>query len=224
MAGRETPVIVTEREERRARTEALEFRESEEAATISGYAAVYNQETVIGGMFGFREQIAPGAFDDALKNDDVRALFNHDPNLLLGRTSSGTLRLSSDKRGLKYEVDLPDTAAAQDVRKLIKRGDVNGSSFGFTVDDDDWDESEVKKGKLPLRTITKASLWDVSPVTYPAYPQTSVTARSKAQSIAETEASVKAEAAAKAEAEKTPEIVAREQLRALVDKAKAWAA
>jgi HK97 family phage prohead protease len=137
-------------------------------------------------MFGFREQIAPGAFNDAIKDDDVRALFNHDPNILLGRTASGTLQLTTDKRGLKYSVDLPDTAAARDVRELIRRGDVSGSSFGFMVDEDEWDERDVKNGKLPLRTILKASLFDVSPVTYPAYPQTSVSARSRAQAIGQT--------------------------------------
>lgn len=217
--AKETPVVVTEREERRFRHEALEYRESEEIAQISGYAAVFNQETVIGGMFGFREQIDPHAFDDAIKVDDVRALFNHNPDILLGRTESGTLTLSVDKRGLKYTIDLPNTAAARDVRELIRRGDVTGSSFGFTVDEDEWDESEMKKGKLPLRTLTKVSLFDVSPVTYPAYPQTSVSARSKAQAITETVEQAK-EAS---EAAKPAAVKEREAMRARLDAAKAWA-
>jgi uncharacterized protein len=175
-------VTVAEKEERRAHREKIELRTDDAGASISGYAAVFNQETIIGSsMWGFREQIALGAFDDAIKTDDVRALFNHDPNILLGRTESGTLRLKTDKKGLRYEVDLPDTAQAKDVRTLIQRGDVSGSSFGFVVEEDEWDEKEVKKGKLPLRTIKKASLFDVSPVTYPAYPQTSVSARDRAQ-------------------------------------------
>jgi HK97 family phage prohead protease len=95
------------------------------------------------------------------------------------------LRLKVDKKGLRYEVDLPDTAQARDVRELIRRGDVSGSSFGFVVQGDEWDESQMKSGKLPLRTLTKLELFDVSPVTYPAYPQTSVSARSKAQTLAE---------------------------------------
>ncbi len=206
-------------DERRGVVEAVEMRAKEDgAATISGYAAMFNKETVIGGMWGFREQIAPGAFDSALKEDDVRALFNHDPNQLLGRTTNDTLKLSVDKKGLRYHVELPDTAVARDVRTLIQRGDVTGSSFGFTVTDDSWDESDVKKGKLPLRTIRSVSLFDVSPVTYPAYPQTSVTARSKAQAVAEQAQG----AAAAAEAAKTPDIKAREAARAQLTEAKAW--
>ena len=218
-------VVVTEREERRAVREKIELRAEDTGATIAGYAAVFNQETIIGGsLWGFREQIAPNAFDEAIKNDDVRALFNHDPNILLGRTESGTLRLKVDKKGLRYEVDLPDTAQAKDVRTLIQRGDVSGSSFGFVVDEDDWDEREVKKGKLPLRTIKKASLYDVSPVTYPAYPQTSVSARSKAQAVADVEREKKAAAEKQAAAEKEAAAIAsRDALRAELDKAKAWA-
>lgn len=207
-----------EREERRAVAGTVEFREADEKSSIGGYAAVFNQETVIGGgLWGFREKIAPSAFDSAIETDDVRALFNHDPNYVLGRTVSGTLRLAADKKGLRYDVDLPDTAAGRDVRELVRRGDVSGSSFGFIVEDDDWDESEVKKGKLPLRTIRKASLFDVSPVTYPAYPQTSVSARSKAQAITETAD----EARAQLEAAKTPDIKAREAARAAVEAARA---
>jgi HK97 family phage prohead protease len=210
---------VAEKEERRAVHEAIELRADDASATISGYAAVFNQETVIGGsLWGFREQIAPEAFDEAIKTDDVRALFNHDPNYLLGRTESGTLRLKADKKGLRYEVDLPDTAQAKDVRTLIARGDVSGSSFGFIVEEDEWDEREVKKGKLPLRTIRKAALFDVSPVTYPAYPQTSVSARSKA------EASVEAEKlrAEQVEAAKTPDLKALDAMVATLAERKAW--
>lgn len=219
MAEVKTNVVVTEREERRVVREKIELRADETNATIAGYAAVFNTETIIGSsMWGFREQIAPEAFDDAIKTDDVRALFNHDPNILLGRTESGTLRLKVDKKGLRYEVDLPDTVQAKDVRTLIQRGDVSGSSFGFIVEEDDWDEREVKKGKLPLRTIKKASLFDVSPVTYPAYPQTSVSARSKA------EASVEAEKvrAAQVEAAKTPDVKAVDEMVARLAQAKAW--
>lgn len=218
-------VVVAEREERRAMREPLEFREADGKTTIAGYAAVFNRETVIGGgTWGFREQIAPGAFDEALGRDDVRALFNHNPDILLGRTASGTLRLSVDKKGLRYEVDLPDTAQARDVRTLIQRGDVSGSSFAFRVEDEgaQWDETEVKKGKLPLRTITRAELFDVSPVTYPAYPQTSVSARSKACEAVET-AKVEAERreAAKPADQKAREAELAELDRQLAER-KAW--
>lgn len=151
---------------------------------VNGYAAMYNRETVIMGLW--REQIAPGAFRSALDGeDDVRALFNHDPSILLGRTKSRTLRLSEDANGLKYEIDLPATQDARDVRELIKRGDVSGSSFGFRINDEEWDDTPTKNGQLPLVTIRSVELFDVSPVTFPAYPQTSVTARSRGEQLAE---------------------------------------
>ena len=161
--------------ERRGLTEPVEVRE-DGTGTIAGYAAMYGVETVIAGFF--REQIAPGAFDSALKgDDDVRSLFNHDSNIVLGRTKSGTLRLSETKKGLRYDIDLnPEDPEALRVRAMIKRGDISGSSFGFLVKADRWDEPQNKRD-LPLRTILEAELFDVSPVTFPAYPQTSVTAR-----------------------------------------------
>jgi uncharacterized protein len=168
--------------ERRAIGRPVELRANEGApSTIVGYAALFNEETVIGSYYGFREVIAPGAFADAITNDDVRALFNHDVNIVLGRNVSKTLRLEEDETGLRYEIDLPDTAAARDVKTLIERGDVSGSSFAFRVEadeDDEWDYTPVKDGLLPLRTIRKVSLFDVSPVTYPAYEGTTVSARS----------------------------------------------
>lgn len=177
--GRETRIL----------SSPIEFRADDDGGPgrIVGMASVFNRETVIGGgLFGFREQVAPGAFDGALSRpDDVRALFNHDSNVVLGRTASKTLRLRSTDDGLRYEVDLPDTSAARDVRSLVERGDITGSSFGFRVLDDEWDDSEVKTGKLPLRTITDVELFDVSPVTFPAYPQTSAEARSHAQQLIE---------------------------------------
>lgn len=170
--------------ERRGLGEVVEVRAEGETPHVSGYAALFNTETVIGSWF--REQIAPGAFTRAVKDDDVRALFNHDPNYVLGRTTNDTLTLKEDKRGLFYDVTLnTDDPSAMSVRAKIQRGDVSGSSFGFTVEADEWDESEVKAGKLPLRTITRASLYDVSPVTYPAYPTTTVSARSKAEAARE---------------------------------------
>jgi uncharacterized protein len=172
---------VSYEQERRPVYEPPDLREDGEA-TVSGYAALYNTETVIFGLW--RERIAPGAFESALDGtDDVRALFNHDPSILLGRTRSKTLTLSEDAKGLKYHIQLPDTQHARDVRELIRRGDVSGSSFGFRIEDDEWDDTPTKKGKLPLVTIRKVELFDVSPVTFPAYPQTSVSARSKGEAM-----------------------------------------
>lgn len=161
--------------ERRGIDEIVTLRTDGEP-TVSGYAALYNTETVIAGFF--RERIAPGAFKSALAGeDDVRALFNHDSNIVLGRTKSGTLKLSDTKKGLRYDIELnPDDPEAMSVRAKIRRGDVSGSSFGFIVLGEEWQEPKDKRD-LPLRTITEMELFDVSPVTFPAYPQTSVTAR-----------------------------------------------
>lgn len=206
--------------ERRVFLATVEMRAKAEGETptISGYAAMFNEETVIGGWF--REVIAPGAFTEAVRGDDVRALFNHDSNIVLGRTKSGTLRLTEDTKGLFYDVTPPNTQAANDVRELIMRGDVSGSSFGFTVEEENWDETPVKRGLLPLRTITKASLFDVSPVTFPAYEATSVSARSKEQ--AQSLTSAEAARMAALEAAKPQTVKDRESLRAALETAKAW--
>lgn len=147
--------------------------EVREEGSVKGYAAVFNSDS--NDLGGFTERIAPGFFDDVL-GDDVRVLFNHDSNYVLGRTKSGTARIGVDERGLYYEYDDPNTTQSSDLMKLMKRGDVNQSSFGFTVREDKWDKRE--DGTV-IRTLLKAGrLYDVSPVTYPAYPDTSVAARS----------------------------------------------
>ncbi len=97
--------------ERRVVTQPVEVRAMGDTPMLSGYAAVFNTDTVIAGMF--RERIAPGAFTAAVREDDVRALFNHDPNCVLGRTTAGTLSLSEDQTGLRYQIDPPDTQVAQ---------------------------------------------------------------------------------------------------------------
>ena len=146
---------------------------------ISGYAAVFNTQTDLGYI---REKIAPGAFKNAIaENQDVKCLFNHDPNKVLGRTKSGTLRLSEDNTGLKYECDIdPTTSIGKDVHAHISRGDVDQCSFGFIVRKESMDHS----GDMPVRTIEECDLFDVSPVTYPAYPTTSVEARSNSAALA----------------------------------------
>ena len=146
----------------------LEVREEGGEMIIQGYAALYNNETDLG---VFKETIAPGAFDEVLK-DDVRALINHDPSLILGRSSAGTLVLSTDERGLKYEVKLGEQQYAKDLYTSIKRGDISQSSFAFTIQDQSWSEDRS------TRTVQKvAKLLDVSPVTYPAYTEATVSAR-----------------------------------------------
>lgn len=161
--------------EKRAATLGAETRE-DGGLVLRGYAALYNTEAVIAGMF--REKIAPGAFDEAVGRDDVRALFNHDNNIVLGRTSSGDLRLTTDDRGLAYEIDIdPQDAEAVRVYRMVQKGKVSQSSFGFDIPSGGQEWSEAARGEMPLRIIRKARLFDVSPVTYPAYAETSVTAR-----------------------------------------------
>ena len=157
------------------RVEVRRASPDSKAATIRGYAAVFNSMSE--DLGGFREQIAPGAFDDVLEND-VRCFFNHDENIVLGRTLSGTLRLSVDDKGLAYEVDMPDTQCARDLLISMDRGDVSQSSFGFRVgvNGDTWDEND---DGVIVRTITKfGRLFDVSPVSIPAYPDTTSGVRS----------------------------------------------
>lgn len=145
-----------------------EFRVSDENGSpkIVGYATKFGVRSQ--DLGGWVEVIAPGAFDECLANNpDVRALFNHNPSAILGRTVSGTLRLSVDDTGLSYEVEPPDTQLARDLVVSMKRGDVNQSSFGFVCQDAAWGFDEV--AGVDIRTVKKAELFDVSPVTYPAY-------------------------------------------------------
>lgn len=161
-------------QERRAIASPVEYRDDANKPGLSGYAAVFGQTAEIAGMF--REQIAPGAFTSAMGRDDVRALFNHDVNFVLGRSTAGTLRLTEDDKGLRYDIDIPDTSWARDLMISVKRGDVSQSSFGFVVTEDEWEYG--KRGEMPTRTIKSVELYDVSPVTYPAYASTNVSARS----------------------------------------------
>ena len=135
-----------------------------EARTITGYAAIYNSDSE--DLGGFIERMAPGSFDGRLQ-DDVRVLFNHDNNLVLGRTISGTATLEVDEKGLRYTCQLPDTTYAKDLIELMERGDVTQSSFAFTIEDESWEE---RADGMLIRTVKKlGQLYDVSPVTYPAY-------------------------------------------------------
>ncbi len=142
--------------------------------TIAGYAAVFNKLSV--DMWGFRERIRPGAFRKTLDADpDVRALFNHDSNWVLGRTRAATLSLNEDDHGLSVRITPPDTTAGHDVLESIKRGDVTGMSFAFWVHEEAW---ETVDGET-VRELIHLGLdgGDVSPVTFPAYPDTEVGVR-----------------------------------------------
>jgi len=149
--------------------------------SIDGYGALYGVETVIAGLF--REVIAPGAFTDTVKEDDIRVLFNHSPHYVLGRQQAKTAEIGDDRKGLRYVATLnPNDPDAQSIGAKIARRDVTGSSFSFTIandDDETWTRDDPTK--LPLRTIKRARVYDVGPVTFPAYEETSVDARTAAE-------------------------------------------
>lgn len=162
----------------------IEGRKDNRPPMLRGYAAVFETETDIGGYW--REKVARGAFADAITkaSADVHALFNHDPNQVLGRMKSGTLRLAEDERGLAVEIDPPDTQAARDLIASIERGDIDQMSFAFSMraGAQSWDDSQ----NPPLRTIQKiGDLLDVSVVTRGAYPTTEIGVDAGKRSLAE---------------------------------------
>ena len=149
----------------------LELRQEGDDNVVVGYGSVFN--TLSNELGGFREIIAEGAFDGRLE-DDVRFLINHE-GLPLARTTNGTLKLTTDERGLKYEARVANTSLGRDLIELMRNGTINQSSFAFVVEDDSW---EMRDG-INVRTINKVSrLYDVSAVTYPAYEEASVALRS----------------------------------------------
>ena len=160
----------------------FEVRKDEgEARTLVGHAAVFDVWTELWGM---EERVRPGAFTQSLKEDDIRGLFNHNPDHVLGRNRAKTLTLREDKVGLAFEITLPYTQLARDLAISIERGDITGCSFGFITRKAEWDETDKT---TPRRSILDAQLFDVGPVTYPAYPDTDVEARSLFEAIAKEE-------------------------------------
>jgi HK97 family phage prohead protease len=155
------------------RTFNCELRaEGDEKRTVKGIAAVFNSRTEL--WTNTFEEISPSAFDESLA-DDVRALFNNDANLILGRTKAGTLKISKSADGLEYEFTAPDTTAGNDLIENLRLGNIDQSSFAFSVEKSSW--TDLGDGKW-LRTIEKVKrLYDVSPVTYPAYEDTKVALR-----------------------------------------------
>ena len=162
--------------ERRTATEGVELREEGNTMTAIGYASVFNRLSQ--NLGGFVERVAQGTFAKTIQEADVRALFNHDADQVLGRSKSGTLRMQEDEKGLRYEIDLPNTQLGRDLAALLERGDISGSSFGFTTISDEWGETE---DGYPLRTLTEVRLRDVSPVTFPAYTSSEASLRSLAE-------------------------------------------
>lgn len=152
--------------------------DTSESRTVEGYAALF--DSVSDPLYGgFVERIAPGAFDGVIERSDVKAWLNHNPDRgILARcvNGEGTLELTVDEKGLKYRFEAPNTALGDELLEGLKRGDITGSSFAFTVSGEEWEKLEDDRY---MRTITKFDgLYDVSPVYDPAYSQTTVAVRS----------------------------------------------
>lgn len=164
-------------EKRELLSSKIEIREVDGGIrTITGYAVKWEMKSVTMGYWRrFKEQFKRGSFTDSLTQDDQLALWSHDYSQVLGRTKNGTLRLFEDEIGLRFELDLADTTLGDDTYKTIKRGDVDGVSFGFQMVKEEWDESNPDN---IVRSVTKAKLVEISPVAFPAYPDSQVSARS----------------------------------------------
>lgn len=177
--------MATDTEQRTFEIEALELRAGDgQQPLIAGYAVVFDSWSEVmtdGRGRPFIERFAPGAFDRALSaGPDIRALWNHNPDFPLGRVRNNTLRISKDKRGVRFDLTPPDTSWGRDAIESIRRGDVSGVSFAFSTRRDGTADTWDKPGAdgVAQRTVLDADLYEVSPVTFPAYPASSVGVRS----------------------------------------------
>lgn len=165
--------------ERRDFFGTIEYRENSEGEgkKLKGYSARFGEIT---DLYWFDEEIMPGAFLNAIKGDDVRALINHNPSLIIGRNKANTLELLEDNIGLYSIIDPPDTTAGKDIITSVERGDVTGQSFSFRVIEENWISGKKRgEGKNDLRQIKDVTLRDVSIVTYPQYKTTDISYRNK---------------------------------------------
>lgn len=180
----------------------LRTAESDGRQVIEGHAAVFGSwSETLGGIFPFKEKVRSGAFKASIEKDDIRALFNHDANHVLGRNRAGTLELIEDEKGLFVRIYPPDTQWARDLQTSIARGDITQMSFGFIVESDEWNT----ENGIDTRELVEVKLFDVSPVTFPAYAQTDVGIRAYEQ--------YKAEIRQRAEAETNAARYAKERLK-----------
>lgn len=147
---------------------SLEIRSEGAKLGLVGYAAPFDKLSV--DLGGFREVIRRGAFSKTIQADDIRSLWNHNSDHVLARNINKTLRLSEDDNGLKIEIDLPDTQFARDAAESIRRGDVSQMSFAFSTISDRWGKQDGEE----QRELLEVKLFEVSPVTFPAYPDTSI--------------------------------------------------
>ncbi|HEY8390113.1 MAG TPA: HK97 family phage prohead protease [Clostridia bacterium] len=162
---------VDKREIRTVPLTELRVQSDGERPVIEGHASVFDSwSETLGGIFPFKEKVRKGAFARSIEKDDIRALFNHSPDYVLGRNKARTLELMEDDKGLLVRIFPPDTQWARDLTVSISRGDISQMSFGFTVIKDEWSSQD----KQDVRELIEVKLYDVSPVTFPAYTQTDV--------------------------------------------------
>jgi uncharacterized protein len=182
---RSTPAMV---EHRAYPIQELQVEDSADTPHIRGYAAVFDSLSLPMGAWGpvpVREKIRPGAFRKTLQEADVRALWNHDPSYVLGRNKASTLGLREDEHGLAVDITPPATQWARDLAVSMRRGDVNQMSFGFQVVRDEWERGHDQAGDNATRTLLEVKLFDVSVVTFPAYPATNAGLRDMWSAMAE---------------------------------------
>lgn len=168
----------TDRIETRHFCGKVELRKEGGKTFLTGRVVSYNELSNV--IFGFREKIIPGAFTESIgpEGDDARALAHHSSDSVLGRVSAGTLKLDDRSDGLYFEIEMPDTTYARDLIVSIERGDITGMSFGFRTVDDKWDFDD--ETGVEIRTVIEAKLREISPVAWPAYPQTIIDTESRA--------------------------------------------
>jgi HK97 family phage prohead protease len=166
----------------------MEVRKTDDKSIIGGYAAKF--EVMSEDLGWFREKIRKGAFAKSLTERGVLAFWNHNSDYVLGNTENNTMKVWEDEIGLRFELEMPDTTIGEDAYKIIKRGDAKGVSFGFRTRVDEWDESDRDH---PVRTLVDVMLYEVSPTSMPAYPQTNVSARSLEEHVKEVEMKTKLE-------------------------------
>lgn len=162
-----------------ARVETRADGDGEKPERLKGHGGVYyrkddkSTEYDIFGDGSLIERVEAGAFDRAIKEGhDVRALVDHDPSRILGRSAAGTLTLKADDVGLAYEIDVPDTQVGRDTLVSVRRGDITGSSYAFRVTREEWEDD--REERRTIRRILDVDLFDVGPVTFPAFSGTDV--------------------------------------------------
>ena len=147
---------------------------------MTGHAAVF--DVLSHELFGFKETVDRGAFTKTIKEDDIRALVNHTPNLILGRNKAGTLKLEEDRDGLAFEIDVAKTHAGDDILESVERGDITDMSFQFRARDERWVHADAE-GEPDTRHLIDVQLFDISPVAFPAYPSTDVTVADRSLAV-----------------------------------------